>query len=248
MPISFEFLAEKSGKDIEDYGMLNQSITQLTDLIREAGGHRFRRKSVAKNEKVTYYYYCSQDLSVKPEAKEIAKRDRRQMDRFPCAGRLNFRIDLHDRLLNLRLSHSYHIKYTDIQLSPAILSFISARCNTKTPVEIYRELQSSGLKDVDEVAHHQISYQWHQANESTWKCDADPFVSATKFLESKGEYHNINYTVGNVRGLGIYIRDVMNRLSSKAKELAIDATYGTNSSGFNFHLSYPALITRPKFC
>ena len=75
MPISFEFLAEKSGKDIEDNGMLNQSITQLTDLIREAGGCGVRRKSVEKNEKVTYYYYCSQDLSVKSEAKEIAKRD-----------------------------------------------------------------------------------------------------------------------------------------------------------------------------
>lgn len=214
--------------------MLNQAITHLTDLIREAGGHRFRKLSVAKKEKVTYYYHCSQDLSVKSEAKEIVKRDRRQMDRFPCEGRLNFRIDLPNRILNLRLSHSYHKKYTDVHMWPEILAFISTRCLTKTPVEIYRELQSSGLRNVDEVAHHQISYQWHQANVSTWKCDVDPFVSATKFLESKGEYQNINYAVGNVRGLGIYIRGSINKLSAKTKELAIDATYGTNSSGCNF--------------
>ena len=110
------------------------------------------------------------------------------MDRFPCEGKLSFRISLQRRLLNVKLTHSYHKNYTDVHLSPMILAFISTRCSTKTPGEIYRELQSSRFDDADKVAQHQVSYQWHQKNESTWRHDSDPFVSATRFLESKTEY------------------------------------------------------------
>ncbi|RKF96051.1 hypothetical protein GcM1_011001, partial [Golovinomyces cichoracearum] len=85
-------------------------------------------------------------------------------------------------------------------------------------------------------------------NESTWRHDSDPFVSATRFLESKREYQNFIYTVGNIRGLVIYIRGKMNVLFSKVSELAIDATYGTNSSGILFYFSRPTPIPRLKSC
>ena len=94
MPTSFAFLADTSEKDIEDNRPLNEAITQLSYLIREAGGHRFRMMSIAKIENIIYYYRCSQDTPKKPETKEIAKRYRRQMDRFPCEGKLSFRINL----------------------------------------------------------------------------------------------------------------------------------------------------------
>ena len=148
----------------------------------------------------------------------------------------------------MKLTHIYHKNYTDVQLSPMILAFISTRCFTKTPGEIYRELQSSRIDDADKVTQHQVSYQWHQKNESTRRHDSEPFVSATRFLESKREYQNFIFTVGNIRGLGIYIRGTMNVLSSKVRELAINATYRTSSPGILFCFSRPTPISRLKSC
>lgn len=54
---------------------------------------------------------------------------------------------------------------------------------------------------------------------------------AAKILESKINYQNYTYTFGNVCGLGIYIHGTMKIHSSKARELAFDATFETNSSG-----------------
>ncbi|KAI0991466.1 hypothetical protein K3495_g16721, partial [Podosphaera aphanis] len=64
-----------------------------------------------------------------------------------------------------------------------------------------------------------------------WKRDNDPFVSASKFIDELGpKYQHSTYTSSNLRGLAIYIRGTMTALVSKARELVIDATYGTNNS------------------
>ncbi|KAI0991919.1 hypothetical protein K3495_g16268, partial [Podosphaera aphanis] len=47
------------------------------------------------------------------------------------------------------------------------------------------------------------------------------------------KYQHSIYTSGNLRGLAIYIRGTMTTLVSKARELVIDATYGTNNSGMS---------------
>ena len=231
LSVSFDHVSETDGNQIEDYGPLNEAINQLTNLIREAGSHRFRKRYATKKTTVVYYYRCSQQIDFKPKDKESIKRDRHQMKRFACGGDLKFSVNLLDRMLKVTLCHIYHEKYIEIQFSPALLTFISTRCSTKTPIEIYQELHLSGINDADKVARHQISYQWHQTNVSTWRRDADPFLSATKLLDTKNEYQNFTFTACNVRGLGMYIRKTINILSSRAKELAIDATYGTNSSG-----------------
>ncbi|KAI0999635.1 hypothetical protein K3495_g8562 [Podosphaera aphanis] len=216
---------------IEDYGPLNQAVSRLTELIREAGGFRFRKRFITKKTNIVYYYRCSQDTEFKPKTKLSVKRDRHRMERFAFGSNLKLSVNLLDRRFNVTLSHIYYEKYTDIQITPSILAFLSTRSSTKTPIEIYHELQLSRISDSDKVTQHQVSYQWHKTNISTWRRDDDPFVSATKLLESNNEYQNFISTAGNVRGLGIYILKTMSVLSSRAKEVAIDATYGTNSSG-----------------
>lgn len=186
---------------------------------------------MTKKPSIVYYYRCSQDIEFKSKTKPSVKRDRHQMERFACGSNLKLSVNLLDRRLNITLSHNYHEKYIDIQITPSILAFLSTRSSTKTPIELYHELQLSGIRDSDKVAQHQVSYQWHKTNISIWRRDDDPFVSATKLLGSNNEYQNFIYTAGNVRGLGIYISKTMSVLSSRAKEVAIDATYGTNSSG-----------------
>ena len=138
---------------------------------------------------------------------------------------------LPERRLIVAMNHKHHESYVKIQLSQDILDFISERCSVQSPSCIYHDLQSSGLPNVGDVAQHQVYYQWQQINASKWKHDADPFTSVSKFLGMDRRYRYAIYTHGNMRGIAIYINDSMNTLASRAKELAIDATYGTNNSG-----------------
>lgn len=157
------------------------------------------------------------------------------MKRFSCQSKLTLKIDLLNRRLNISLQHSYHIPYVDIRLSQEALEYVNSHSNGHTPAEIFRDLQSSRIPGADVIAQHQIYYQWQRANSSTWRRDADQFISATKLL---GEYESmlrhVVYFSGNLRGVAMYFNGAMSALVSKTKELVIDATYGTNSSGNSF--------------
>ncbi|KAI0994468.1 hypothetical protein K3495_g13713 [Podosphaera aphanis] len=159
LPVSFDFLSETDVTHIEEYEPLNQAVSKLTELIREAGGHRFRKRFITKKTNIVYYYRCSQDTEFKPKTKLSVKRDRHQMERIACGSNLKLSVNLLDRRFNVTLSHIYHEKYTDIQITPSILAFLSTRSSTKTPIELYRELQLSGISDFDKFAQHQVSYQ-----------------------------------------------------------------------------------------
>jgi hypothetical protein len=141
---------------------------------------------------------------------------------------------LEDRTLTITLHHLYHAPYVDIHLSSTVLEFINARVSTCTPSEIYRDLLASEIPGIEHAAQHQIYYQWQQANSSTWQRDADQFISAMRLLADSPEkcQHTI-YTSGNMRGLAIFIRDSITTLASEEKELAMDATYGTNNTGMD---------------
>lgn len=154
------------------------------------------------------------------------------MKRFSCQSKLILNTDFLNRRLNVSLQHSYHIPYVDIRLSQEALEYVNSHSDDHTPAEIFRDLKSLRIPGADLIAQHQIYYQWQRANSSTWRRDADQFVSATKLL---GEYertlrHEV-YFSGNLRGLAIYFNGTMSALVSGTQELVIDATYGTNSSG-----------------
>lgn len=130
------------------------------------------------------------------------------------------------------MHHDSHISYVSIRPTQEVLDYISSQCLKHTPAEIYQDLQDSQIPGADEVVQYQVYYQWQCANSKMWKRDNDPFVSASKFIDELGpKYQHSIYTSGNLRGLAIYIRGTMTALVSKARELVIDATYGTNNSG-----------------
>lgn len=222
-----------SGTNKEDaYNLLNQAISQLVSLIREAGVHRFRQLSVDKHSIPVYYYYCSQDTFWDKNTESASQRDRCQMDRFDCSSRLQFKVDILNRKMIVSLRHEYHTAYVNHQMSEKTINFIRDRCLTNTPGEIYHLLKDSKSKDKDSIMQHQVYYQWQQANSSVWQRDPDQFVSASKFLAEKGnKYRYAELKSGNLRGLAVYICETMSVLKSKAKEMVIDATYGTNNSG-----------------
>ena len=91
---------------------------------------------------------------------------------------LVFRPPLNKRTLNLRYHHKHHTTYDDIHMTPEIQKFVDDQVLTQTPQEIYHHLLSSGLATVDEIAEHQVYYQWRQANKSYWRRDNDPVLSA----------------------------------------------------------------------
>lgn len=62
--------------------------------------------------------------------------------------------------------HDYHEPAADIELSQVALDFINLGRSTKTPAEIYRNIQSSSILGVDQSAQHQVYYKWQQGNAS----------------------------------------------------------------------------------
>ena len=55
-------------------------------------------------------------------------------------------------------------------------------------------------------------------------------------LEELGDsYHNKEFFQANIRALGIYVRTSIEALSKTAKEVVIDATFGTNNVGMDLY-------------
>ena len=209
-------------------------MRELLDIIWKAGGYRFWHRRTTKDSGLIYEYYCSQDSSRDVGSTGKGKRDARRMERFQCKSKLRLRPCLEDRTLTITLYHLHHAPYVDIQLSPAVLEFVQEHISTSTPSEIYRSLLASNIPGAGDATQHQIYYQWQQANSSIWRRDSDQFVSARRLLaDSPDKYQYATYISGNMRGLAFYVRDPIAVLTSEAKEVAMDATYGTNSAGID---------------
>ncbi len=218
--------------DITDREPLNQAMRDLVDIIWKAGGYRFKHEKTTKDSGLLYTYYCCQDSSREEKSVTEGKRDVRRAERFQCESKLKLRPSLEGRQLTVILHHLPHSQYVDIHLTPAVLEFINARVETRTPSEIYQDLLQSRIPGIERVTENQVYYQWQQANAAMWKRDADPFVSATSLLAEREQSYGYNtYVSGRTRGFAIYIRKSMATLASEAKELAVDATYGTNNAG-----------------
>ncbi|KAI0994329.1 hypothetical protein K3495_g13853 [Podosphaera aphanis] len=102
--------------------------------------------------------------------------------------------------------------------------------------EIYLHLLSSGLTTADEIAEHQVYYQWRQANKSHWRRENDPVLSEGILLEENRDmYHHRSIFVANFRALGFYIRASIDALSGTTREIVIDTTYGTNNAGMELN-------------
>ena len=211
-------------------------MAQLLELIYSEGGFRFRHDTTRK-ENLTYRYVCCQDSSFrKVKSTSKGNRDVRQMDRFACDSVLRMRPSLDNRTLTLTMKHTYHNPYGDIRLSPVVLSFINARVADQTPSQIFRELAASDVAGSESTTQHQVYYRWLQANAYLWRRDPDQRRSAMLLLKDVSNPSRIQHSEilsGNVRGIALYVLEVMEALKSCAEELAMDATSGTNNVGMD---------------
>ena len=152
-----------------------------------------------------------------------------------CGSSLAFRPDLKDRRLQVDLVHSYHACYEDRHLPEDIVSFIDklARRPRSTALRIWEEMQESDLPNAEYVAEYQVYNQWQVANWKLWhKQDISvKMLLAEPHLQDKFEC--IKFPAGHLSGLAVYVLDSISMLAAEAKELAIDATYGTNNAGMD---------------
>lgn len=158
------------------------------------------------------------------------KRDCSEIDRFACGSKLNLKIYQQNRQLKMTLSqlswttYRCHILYSDISCNIHTL----LRQNTYGNIPRIAIIWNLWCGKSSLISGHLFTAS---GKFFTWRRDTDPFVSATKLLESRNEYSHFIHNAGNVRGLGTYVCKTMGIFSSKADELAIGATQGTSSSG-----------------
>ncbi|KAJ6018382.1 ATP-dependent DNA helicase PIF1 [Penicillium canescens] len=215
---------------------MNGAMRDLTDLIWKRGGFRFTHMGT-NFQSCTYQYHCSQDLmrakSYRPMVEVGKQRDGRRMTRFPCQSKLTIRPCLQNRTMSLSIHHQWHAPYEDIELSPVVQVLINSLVSTKTPSEIYREIRQ--IPEGKPVTRHQVYYLWQKANAEIWQRDLDPFISATMLLSENSHYrdHHDIFTAGNLRALGFFASEPIQKLRNTAPQLVMDSTFGTNSGGMD---------------
>lgn len=205
----------------------------VQDLSKE--GFHFRQRRF-KPKSLRYTYHCSQDLryALKSVARPSGP-DREQMKRFSCNSLLTITVTFETRLIHLRLSHNHHAPYENHKLSPEVLDFVNENIQHCTPAKLYQNLQHAKPSGWETALRHQIHYRWQQHHSSLWRRDDDPFQSANLLLTEVEDISHAVYSHGNVQALAIFINKAMQTLASSTKELAMDATYGTNNAGMTLY-------------
>ena len=229
LPVRFGSSLSESQAGSDHRPQLNNAIKELSQTIWRKGGFRFWHRRTEKNP-LRYIYFCSQDKDRARQKPSRRLRDAPRMKRFSCGGYLTFVPSFVDRTLTISLRHTYHSPYDNHELSDAVLGFIRGHENY-APAQIFRNIQTMRPEGWESVALHQVYYQWHQVNSKKWRRHSDSFLSAQSLLSENPSICSFSYVAANVRGLAFYINDSIQVLASRAKELAMDATYGTNNKG-----------------
>ena len=228
LPVGFGSSLSESQAGSEHRTQLNKAINELSELIWKKGGFRFWHRRTNNGR---YIFYCSQDKDRARKTASRGLRDVPRMERFSCGGQLTFTPSFVDRTLAITLRHTHHEPYDNHELSDAVLEFIGTYKSCYQPAEIFRNIQAARPEGWKSVTLHQVYYQWHLANSKNWRRHSDSFLSAQILLSERSNVHSASYVSSNVRGLDFYDNDSIRVLSSHAKELAMDATYGTNNKG-----------------
>jgi MULE transposase domain len=213
---------------------LNQAVAQLAEVIWKEGGFRFYRHSTQASLLATFY--CCQDQARERQSTSRCIRDANRMTRYQCQSSLTMSTSLDDRTLALRMRHAHHEPYDTPCLTPEAIRFVDSLVLTSTAAEIWRKLGKAKVPGHEDVTESQVYYRWVNANVGTWRRHQDPLVSAELLLADNNEVHNHEiFTSGNVRGLAMFLKKPMRTLASEAKELAMDATFGTNNAGMDLY-------------
>ncbi|KAI0998225.1 hypothetical protein K3495_g9970 [Podosphaera aphanis] len=232
LPVSFGPQPERSTDGTFEKADLDRAMEILLEIVWQNDGFRYRKK-YTNAKYLRYSFYCAQDIDkFGHEISTEIIRDRSQRERFACGGKLSLLPSFRDRKLSLSLCHKYHVPYEDIHLSDEIKDIIESECPTKSPSQIYQIVQEMKVTGYEVALQPQIYYLWQKANTRHWKRNDNQFESSKLLFEEKSEeFFHLEFSVANYRGLAFYINASISTLALRTKELAIDATYGTNSAG-----------------
>ena len=237
LPVTFAMGLARGEDGKLDRRPLNEAVRHLANLIWQTSGFRFRHCTTEMdNEAQVFRYFCSQNKEKEQESKGRGKRDILRSERFECGGRLTMRVYLDGRILVVTMKHLHHKPYVNVELDANVQDFVDTRIAESTPSQIYRDLMASDLPRAASVTQKQVYYRWQQGNALNWRRHSDQFESAMTFLSEPSATALCDseiFTSGNLRGLALFVRESMSSLHAEAKELAMDATFGTNNAGMD---------------
>lgn len=233
LPVSFGGRLLATSDEQVDREGLNQAVKNLVNIIWQQGKFRFILHTVKARRVMQYAYICSQDRDHEQKTRSIGKRDVGRMERFSCKSNLSLWPDLGARTLRLVLRHHRHEIYQNVQSPSEVAEFVAAR-SSLTASEIYRELLAAHVPGSEQVTQGQVYYMWQQGNAAQWRRDPDQFLSAEKLL-LEGQYQSRRFDVDGADALAVFIDPVIRQLTEQAKELVMDATFGTNNAGLDLY-------------
>ena len=237
LPVAFATGLARGEDGKLDRRPLNDAVRYLANLIWQTGGFRFRHHGTeTQNKAQVSRYFCSQNKQKEQDSKGKGKRDILRSERFECDGRMTMRVYLEGRILVLTIKHLHHAPYANIDLDATVQDFVDTRIAESTPSQIYRDLMASDIPGTTSVTQNQVYYRWQQGNASNWRRHIDQFQSAITFLSeplATALCDTTIFTSGNLRGLALFVRESMSSLYAEAKELSMDATFGTNNTGMD---------------
>lgn len=213
----------------------------MVKMIWNAGGFRFTRTSMSGTfPSSTYVYHCSQDAerarTYRPTVEVRWQRNGRRMQRASCDSKLNIRPSLQNRTLSLSIRHRRcHKAYVDVALSPELRALIYRHASNRTTTETYQEVRRELRDSMLVVSRSQMYYIWQMANCDQWLRGSDALDSAKNLLQENGRYGSVKFTEGNVRALCVYATQTIGVLGRSTRQVAMDSTFGTNSSGMDLY-------------
>ena len=92
---------------------------------------------------------------------------------------------------------------------------------------------ASDLPESKSATQSQVYYRWQQGNASSWRRHHDQFQSAVMLLAEPRAADHCDHAIltsGNMRGLALFAGAYMSSLQMEVRELAMDATFGTNNA------------------
>ncbi|KAJ2970013.1 hypothetical protein NUW54_g12830 [Trametes sanguinea] len=191
-------------------------------------------------EKV-YTFSCAQAEGREHKAKvpkaDKKARDTRRMDRFPCHGWLHLTVGQQSNVIGLSLRHSVeHVAYVDITLPEKWKQFIREQAQRLTPGKIWQHILQEECDNDIPYGPNAVYYYWHTVCREEWRLADNPFASARKFVQERGEKHHIKMleieAEPGTEVLAFYVMDFIAAWGRNTQELAMDSTWNTNGGNF----------------
>ncbi len=179
-------------------------------------------KQKKKNEIYTYWYKCSQDISLAKKSRknenEEKQRDRIPIDRFDCDSVIKIVINTNNQLVTIDYVHSIlHKRPERYLISEPTKEFIYSQLHL-SPAEIFEQLETNNPN----ITQKQVHYWWTQMMKKNYERDQNQLIFTHLLLNEKD--FNIIFIdlIGDVKYVG-FITPLFQHLIHN-KEIFVDAT------------------------